>query len=66
MSYITARDLGLISVNIHTMSIKQLTEQYAEIFTGIGKLKDYEVKLHIDKSVIPVAQPARRVPFREK
>ena len=45
------------------MSIKQSPEQYAEIFTGIGKLKDYEVKLHIDKSVILVAQPARRVPF---
>lgn len=34
----------------------------------IGKLKDYEVKLHIDKSIPPVAQRERRIPFalREK
>ncbi|KAK3728358.1 hypothetical protein QZH41_011397, partial [Actinostola sp. cb2023] len=29
----------------------------------IGQLKDYEVKLHIDPDVKPVAQPHRRVPF---
>ena len=29
----------------------------------IGKLKDFEVKLHIDESVVLVAQPARRIPF---
>jgi len=34
----------------------------------VGKLKDYEVKLHIDKNVTPVAQRERRIPFafREK
>ena len=45
------------------MNIKQLTEQYVEVFEGVGKLKDYEVMLHIDESVTPVAQPARRIPF---
>ena len=30
---------------------------------GIGKLKGVEVKLHIDQSVPPVAQRARRTPF---
>ena len=63
MSYITARELGLIKVNVCAMNIKQLTEQYAEVFEGVGKLKDYEVMLHIDESVTPVAQPARRIPF---
>ena len=29
----------------------------------IGKLKDFEVKLHVDPSVQPVIQPQRRIPF---
>ncbi|CAB4011828.1 Hypothetical predicted protein, partial [Paramuricea clavata] len=30
---------------------------------GIGKLKGVKVKLHIDETVVPVAQKHRRVPF---
>ena len=33
------------------------------MFTGVGLLKAYELKLHIDESVKPVAQPVRRIPF---
>ena len=29
----------------------------------IGKLKDYQVKLHIDLSVVPRRQPHRRLPY---
>lgn len=29
----------------------------------MGKLKDYHLQLHIDSSVVPVAQPIRRLPF---
>ena len=29
----------------------------------IGKLKDFEVKLHVDPSVQQVIQPQRRIPF---
>ena len=39
------------------------------VFSGrIGKLKDYQVKLHVDKNIPPVAQKERRIPFalREK
>ena len=43
-------------------------EKYKALFTGVGLLKGYELKLHIDESVKPVAQPVRRIPFglREK
>ena len=42
--------------------------KFSDIFEGVGKLINYKVKLHIDKTVPPVAQPVRRVPFglREK
>ena len=34
-----------------------------QCFNGIGKLSDYELKLHIDDSVEPVAQRMYRIPF---
>ena len=40
-----------------------------DVFSNrIGKFKYVKVKLHIDKNVIPVAQPQQRTPFtlREK
>ena len=37
--------------------------EYIEIFNGIGKLKDFQVKLHTDESVKPVVQSHRRIPF---
>ena len=42
--------------------------RYSALFNGVGLLKEYELKLHIDDSVKPVAQRVRRVPFglREK
>ena len=33
------------------------------MFTGVGLLKAYELKLHINESVKPVAQPVRRILF---
>ena len=41
----------------------QLLQDYPSLFTGIGNLKGTEIKLHIDETVTPVAQPARRIPF---
>ncbi|XP_053385661.1 uncharacterized protein K02A2.6-like [Mercenaria mercenaria] len=47
---------------------KELCEKYSRLFNGLGKLKDVEVKFHVDESVVPSTQPPRRVPFhvREK
>ena len=40
-----------------------IREKYREVFTGVGKLKDFQLKLHIKDDVTPVAQPVRRLPF---
>ena len=37
--------------------------KFPEVFTGIGTLRDYEAKIHVDPAVTPVAQKPRRVPF---
>ncbi len=33
---------------------------------GIGKLKDFQLQLHVDPNVTPVQQPIRRVPFHTR
>ena len=38
-------------------------EQFPEVFSGIGKLTDFQLKLHVNHDVKPVAQPVCRLPF---
>ena len=71
LSYKTASALDLIRVEINTVqkndnvlvTVDDLEQKYPSLFCGIGKLKNFEVKLHIDENVQPVAQAARRIPF---
>ena len=50
--------------------LKPLINEFTKdvLSNKIGKLKDYQVTLHIDKNITPVAQRERRIPFalREK
>ena len=42
----------------------QLKVQYPKVFTGVGKLKDFELKLHVDPNGTACGtQKLRRVPF---
>ena len=43
-----------------------LEAKYPKVFQGLGKLRDYQLKLHINESVPPVAQPERRIPFSRR
>lgn len=74
LSYATASELGLIQIinMVNTPPVTppsgrtvadELVQSYPELFTGIGKLKDFQVKLHIDPDIQPTCQPHRRVPF---
>lgn len=40
-----------------------LQAKYPTVFVGIGKLKDYKLKLHVNSEVTPIAQKPRRVKF---
>ena len=71
----TAKELGVLHIGPKASPIggscnevksdfaNQLKVQYPKVFTGVGKLKDFELKLHVDPNVPPVAQKLRRVPF---
>ena len=69
LSFRTASNLDLVDVKIRNVTTpgditkSALIHQYPSVFQGVGKLKDYELKLHIDETVTPVAQSARRIPF---
>lgn len=71
LGYSTATALQVLKIgeNINAVNSGEgLKSKYPECFQGTGKLKDFQLKLHIDRSVKPVAQPLRRLPFslREK
>ena len=67
LSWKTSQELGLLkavhNVNDSSPTTEKLIKEYDELFHGLGKLKGYQIKLHNDESVPPVAQPHRRVPF---
>ena len=58
----TAEALELIKfANVVTKS--SIVEQYPKVFKGIGRLKNTQIKLHIDKDITPVVQPCRWIPL---
>ena len=50
-------------VNSLRDDFQDLKDKYAKCFKGVGKLSDFQLELHIDRDVQPVAQPVRRMPY---
>ena len=65
LSYQTSVDLGIVPVinSVDSDIYAELCDKYKPVFTGLGKLKDKQIKFHVDENVVPIAQPARRIPF---
>ena len=47
-------------------STKAIVNEHSSIFSGTGLLKNFQLKLHIDRSIPPVQQPIRRIPYHTK
>ena len=71
----SSKDLGFlkIGVTVNACESRNITDKkaavkakYPQVFTGLGKLKNIQLKLHEDESVTPVAQAMRRIPFSRK
>ena len=62
--------LGLLtvteSVNLVSSGTESIIKRFREVFTGLGKLKDFKLKLDVDKTVPPVIQPARKEPYHKR
>ena len=46
--------------------LQTVSGNYKDVFQGPGKLKNYQLKLHIDESVTSVQQPLRRLPYHTR
>ena len=73
LSLNTAQELGLVSLHLNKLTSKDaaldhILQQNSAVFTGLGKLNSAQIKLDIDETKIPKAQPQRRIPYhiREK
>ena len=80
LGHITSTDIGLLRIGLSAGTetaecnvigkdlASALQTKYPKVLSGIGKLKEYRLKLHVDPEVTPVAQKPRRIPFalREK
>lgn len=45
----------------------KMIDKFPELFSGkIGKLKDFELKFHINRNVKPCVQKERKIPFHLK
>ena len=60
----TATKLGVLQIGSLINSISSnIVEEFKDCFTGVGKLKGYQLKLHIKEDVAPIVQPLHRPPF---
>ena len=65
----TATELGLLNIaeGLHAMKLgnkdNKWKNKYPSLFEGLGKMKNFQLKLNIDKEVEPVSQHLRRIPF---
>ena len=63
----TSEELGILRIGLTYMCkpvdiMDKMRGKYPDAFSGLGKVKGYKLKLHIDPDVTPVVQH-RRIPF---
>ena len=43
--------------------MSQLTSEFKDVFSGLGKYKNIKAKLIVDKNVTPIAHKPRKIPY---
>ena len=62
----TATDLGILQIANAVSVEKNVFQSYPSLFSGLGKTKNVEFKLHIDENVRPIHQSNRCIPFHQR
>ena len=65
LRYATATDLGKLQITNAVSVEGNMFQNYPSLFSGLGRMKNVEVKLHIDETVRPVHQSHRHIPFHQ-
>ena len=47
-------------------AVHAIVNKHDAVFNGVGKLKDYQLKVHLNPDITPVAQPQRHLPFHNR
>ena len=58
--------LGMLKLGVPVYALQskeEIMSDYKEVVDGVGKPKDYQVKLQVNPNVPPVAQPIRHTLF---
>jgi hypothetical protein len=66
LGYSTTKELKLVKVSNSVSSSNDYSfvkQKFGPLFSGLGKMKNYLVKLHIDQSIQSVTQKHRRIGF---
>ena len=66
LGYTTAADLGIMQIANAVSVERNVFQNYPSLFSGLGKMTNVEVKLHIDENVKPIHQSQRCIPFHQR
>ena len=58
--------VNTISSSAANPLLMDILERNAKLFSRTGKLKNFQLKLHINPDVTPVQQPIRSIPFHTR
>ena len=62
--------IGLLKVGVLLQVTKDrkaaLKAKFSKVFSGLRKLKGYQLKFHIDEKIQSVVQPVRRISFSRR
>ena len=71
LSETVSSQLGILKMDSQINSVTSderignITDEFGEVFKGIGKLKGYQMELEIDETVKPCVQPCRTIPYHK-
>ena len=66
LGYTTATNLQVLKVVNEVSPKADIFTLYPGLFSDLGKMRDLQVKLHINEGMKPVTQTHRRIPFRKR
>ena len=62
----TVLQLGVLKLDVPVYALhskEEIISDNKKVFDGVGKPKEYQVKIHVNPNVPPVAQPIRHTLF---
>ena len=58
--------MSIAIVKTNNRTITSILNKNAGVFNGLGKLKNYQLQLHINQNVTPIQQSTQRIPYHPR